>query len=105
MNIRQHLTIALAPVLLTGVLAGACAGVKSKVRTGASVLSGAAQVLTALSATDGPEGFLDLALGYLEDGDVPACCAALKAYLVQGGKDPRVRGLLALLEAEVQKAL
>jgi hypothetical protein len=83
-----------------------CAGVdalRSNVKASAGVLDGVALVLRDLADADGAGGILDVALGFLEQGDLPNCCRSLKRYLLEGGNDPRVRAVLALLEAELKR--
>ena len=64
-------------------------------------------MLEDLCAENPDDGLLDLALGFLESGDVPGCIGALKARFIEsqsldGGPDPRVGALLHLLEAGME---
>jgi hypothetical protein len=77
---------------------------RSKVRATAGVLDGAATALRSLADADGAGGLLDVALGFLEQGDLPNCCRALRRHLLEYGEDARVRAVLALLEAELAGA-
>lgn len=47
-------------------------------------------------------GMLDLARGWLEDGDVPAAIAALRADFIES-HDPDVGALITLLENELKR--
>ena len=75
---------------------------QNRAKTAASVLDGAATALGALAEADGAGGLLDLALGYLEAGQLEQCCRAVRLYLSEHQDDKTVRALLALLETQLE---
>ena len=88
-------------LIAIGALAGAASCVPGTPPKAPDVAEVASMALETLAHEDGAGGLLDLALGFLREGDVAACCSALQSYLLQFGEDPRVRAVLRLLEAEL----
>ena len=70
-----------------------------------TILDGAADVLRVLATEERSSGMLDLAMEFLDTGHLDLCCETLALYLEQYSNDHAVRGVLHILESELQKRL